>query len=437
MGNAKIWNYTLKRMTIFLTVALFFFLALVPNLCRSADISFSSKTYLLYNKKGVPGSPTKTFAPLYEYFSADARQLGGSSFSFHFYGWGRTDLQDQTGDGKTTGELGNAYLQYLHPKGNGEMRLGRFFLSEGAAMEIVDGIYLKGRTAMGLGASIFGGAPAEDSITATKTGDSIYGGRLFYAKPGLTEFGLSYLQEKGAFQGKDRTEVGGDLWLRPAKFMELIGRATYNEATQAMASQRYLLRLTPVKVVDLSMGYEAYSYKDLFQTALNSAFQFPSLDEKDKVQTAFAIMEWEFMKSVFLVLGAKNIKHDAVAIGNANRGELGLKFTYNNLRDAAGVSTAFVSADRNENAYQEFRGYATYSPAQWRFALDALTQQYQQSINAVSQSYQIVGSLGYKLSEAMQLSGDLRYTKSPRYDEDYAGFIRISLLFGTATGGKK
>jgi len=437
MGYARIGNWPRNRMTLLCAVMLIIFVAFCPSHSPAADITFSSKTYLLYQKKDSAGSAAKTFAPLYEYFSADARQLGGSSFSFHFSGWGRTDLRDQTGESATTGELGNAYLQYLHPTGNGEMRLGRFFLTEGAAAEIMDGIYLKGRTALGLGVSLYGGVPAEDSITSTQTGRSLYGGRLFYAKPGLAEIGLSYLQETGPFQGKDRTEIGGDLWLRPATFLEIIGRATYNEATQAMASQRYLLRLTPINAIDLSVGYEAYNYKDLFQTTLNPAFEFPALDDKDRVQTAFVLLEWKLVKSVALTLGAKNIKHDTVAIGNANRGEVGLKYTYNNLRDAAGVSAALVNADREENAYQEYRGYATYSPASWRFTLDALTQQYQQAINAVSQSYQVVGSAGYQLSESMQLSGDMRYTRSPRYDEDYAGFIRVSLLLDTTTGGKK
>ena len=437
MGRTRIGNYIDKRMAPLCAVILLIFMIFFPSHSFSTDMTFSSKTYLLYNKKNISGNSTQTFAPIYEYFSADAMQLGGSSFSLHISGWGRTDLQDQTGSSKSTGELGSAYLQYLHPTGNGEMRLGRFFLTEGAAAEIMDGIYLKGRTTLGFGISVYGGAPAEDSANSTKTGDSIYGGRLFYAKPGLTEIGVSYLQEKGAFQGKDRTEIGGDLWLRPARFMEIIGRAIYNDATQAMASQRYLLRLMPANVVDLSLGYEAYSYKDLFQTTLNSAFQFPALDDKDKVQTTFAVLDWQFVPGVTLILGAKNIRHDSVAIGDANRGELGIKFTYNNLRDAAGVSAALVRADRDENTYQEYRGYATYSPAQWRFTLDALTQQYQQAINAVSQSYQVVGSAGYKLSEIMMLSADLRYTKSPRFDEDYAGFMRMSLLFDTTRGGKK
>jgi hypothetical protein len=304
-------------------------------------------------------------------------------------------------------------------------------------MEIMDGIFLKARSPVGLGASLFGGVPVEATITSTEKGDSVYGGRLFFARPGFTELGVSYLFEKGNFQGEDRKEIGGDLWLRPFGPVEIIGRATYNDATGAMAFQRYLVRLTPIARVDLSVGYEAYKYKDYFQTALNPAFLFPSVDNNDRVRTVFAVLDWEAAKNVTVTLGAKNIKHDADTIGDATRGELGLKYSYNNRKDAAGLSTAVVSADRDENEYQEYRGYATYSPEKWRFALDALTQRYQQAINGTKNAYHVVGSAGYQVLEILQLSGDLTYTKSPRFDEDYAGLIRVSLLFGAGTGGKK
>jgi hypothetical protein len=304
-------------------------------------------------------------------------------------------------------------------------------------MEIMDGIFLKARTPVGLGVSVFGGVPVEATVTSTEKGDSIYGGRVFFAKPGFTELGVSYLIEKGKFRGEDRKEIGGDLWLRPFGPVELVGRVTYNDATGALAYQRYLLRLTPVAPFDLSVGYEAYKYKDYFQTALNPAFLFPSIDNNDKVRTAFAVLDWEAAKNVTVTLGAKSIKHDKEAIGDATRGELGLKYSYNNRKDAAGLSAAVVSADRDENEYQEVRGYVTHSPAKWRFALDALTQRYKQAISGVKNAYHVVGSAGYQVLEILQLSGDLTYTKSPRFDEDYAGLIRASLLFGAGTGGKK
>ena len=437
MGHSSAGKGPGNRMTRFCAAALLLLAALIPTPSRSADITLSSKTYLLFYEREIPGVETQNFAPLYEYLSADAGKLGGTAFSFHFYGWGRADLGDDSGSGSTTGELGSAYLQYLHPTGNGEMRLGRFFLTEGAASEILDGIFLKARTSVGLGASAFVGVPVEATITSTEKGDSVYGGRVFFARPGLVELGVSYLQEKGTFQGEDRKEIGGDLWLRPVRMIELIGRATYNDATGAMAYQRYLVRLMPIAKVDLSVGYEEYNFEDYFQTALNPAFRFPAVDNDDKVQAVFAVIDWEAVKNVTVSLGGKNIRHDRDAIGDATRGELGVKCSYNNRKDAAGLSAALVSADREENEYQEYRGYATYPPAKWRFALDALTHQYKRAISGTKDAYHVVGSAGYQLLEILQLSGDLTYTKSPRFDEDYAGLIRVSLSWGTTTGGKK
>jgi hypothetical protein len=317
------------------------------------------------------------------------------------------------------------------------MRLGRFFLTEGTAKEIVDGIFLKARTGSGFGASVFGGVPAEATITGTATGDSIYGGRLFFARPGFVELGASYLQEKGEFQGNDRKEIGGDLWLRPFGSVELLGRATYNDATRALAFQRYLIRLSPFTRVDLSVGYEGYSYKDYFQTSLSPVFLAPSVDNTDKAKIVFAIVDWELVKNVTLTLGAKNIRHDLNDPGDANRGELGVKYVYNDLKDAAGAFFAVVNADLDENAYREYRGYATWSPPRWRFALDVLARQYDAAIAGVKNAWQVVGSAGFQPLGILRLSGDLTYTKSPGFEKDYAGLIRVSLLYGSGAGGKK
>ena len=428
-----------KRTMPVCVLALLLASAMFPALSSSADINLSSKTYILYFQREIPGDTTLDFTPVYEYLSADAGRLGGTSFSFHFYGWGRQDLQDASGssDSKTTGELGSAYIQYIHPTGNGEMRLGRFFLADGSASEILDGLFLKARTPLGLGMSVYGGVPAEATITPTQTGDSIYGGRVFYVRPGLTEIGVSYLQEKGDFQGNDRKEIGGDLWLRPAGFLDLIGRATYNDATRAIAYQRHLLRFSPVPGVDLYAGYESYDYKDRFQTSLNPAFIFPAIDNTDKVNTGFASMDWEVVKGFTLTLGGKNIRHDSAAIGDAVRGDLGFKYVYNEHRDAVGASGAIVDADRDESSYSEYRGYATYSPGKWRFSMDALTHQYKQAISGTKQAYQVVASAGYRPIDILRLSGDVTYTKSPQFDEDYAGLVRVSLDLAGSTGDAK
>lgn len=408
--------------------------ALLPAPCRAAEINLSSRTYLLYYEREVAGGDDQQFAPLYEYLSGSARELGGMPLSFHFYGWGRVDLADDTDDDGTGGDLASAYLQYLHPTGNAEMRLGRFFLTEGTAAEIMDGIFLKGRTPVGLGLSVFGGVPVERTITPTDTGDSIYGGRLFFSRAGFAEIGVSYLMEKGDFQGDDREMIGGDLWISPGIPVELTGRAFYNVSTSAMAQQRYVLRITSISRLDLAVGYEEYTYKDLFQTALHPAFLSPTIDNTDEVQSVFAIADFQIAEGLTVEAGVKSIKHELSNPGDATRAELGLRYAYNDRNDVAGLSAAFVSADRAENEYQEFRAFAIYSPGLWRFSLDALTQRYEEPIGGIDDAYQVVGSAGVQALPYLKFSGDVTYTRSPRFTEDYAGLVRVSIDISGSTG---
>ena len=405
----------------------------------AADLSLSSKTYLRYYERDLAGDED-TLAPLYEYLSVDATNLGGMPVAFHFYGWGRVDLADpSTSDYKQSWDLGSAYLEYLHPQGNAQMKLGRFFLTEGAAMETLDGAFVKATTPLGLGISVYGGAPVEQSILAgTKTGSGLYGGRVFFAKAGFVELGASYLNENGTFQErKDRELYGGDLWLRVASSVELTAQATYNRSVSEMASQRYAVRIVPGSTFDISAGYESYTYKGLFQSTLNPAFVSPALDNNDEVQTIFGVVDWAFVPGWTLEVAGKHITHDRSDPGDADRGEVGLRYSYNGKKDVAGFSAAFVAADREENEYREFRGFATYSPEKIRLALDALTQHYQREIHGEKNAYQVVASAGYQVLSMLQLSGDLTYTKSPTYDEDYAALLRATLELGTTTGGKK
>jgi hypothetical protein len=251
------------------------------------------------------------------------------------------------------------------------------------------------------------------------------------------ELGVSYLKEKGPFQGKDREVYGGDLWLRVAGPVELTGQATYNQSTREMASQRYAVRVVPGSRFDISAGYESYSYKDLFQTALHPAFVSPAVDSDDKVQTIFGVVDWEFVPGWTLEVSGKNIRHDKSNPGDANRGEVALRYSYNDRKDVIGLSAGAVAADRDENEYQEFRGFATWSPAKFRFSLDGLTQQYEKEINGKKNATQVVASAGYQVRPYLSVSGDLTYTQSPTYQEDYAGLLRATLELGMATGGKK
>ncbi len=415
-----------------------FFPTLIAANAAAADITLSSRTYGLFYERELAGGQSDRYAPLYEYLSADAANLGGKPVAFHFYGWGRADLGEESGTGKTSGEIGSLYLEYLHPQGNAQAKLGRFFLTEGAAMDTIDGVFVKTTTPVGLGVSLYGGIPVEYTIRdGAEKGDSIYGGRLFFVKSGFAELGASYLKENGSPEGLDRELYGGDLWVKVANGVELNGQASYNRTVREMASQRYAVRIVPGATLDLSAGYESYTYEGLFRSALNPAFVFPSVDNTDKVRSIFGIVDWEFTPGWTVEVVGKNIRHDREDPGDANRGEIGLRYAYNKKKDVAGISAAFVSADRDENEYNEYRAFAMYSPDKLRLTLDGIAQKYKQEIAGKKNAYQVVATAGYQLLAMLSVSGNLTYTQSPNFEKDYAGLVRISLDLGTSTGGKK
>jgi hypothetical protein len=419
------------------SIALFLPL-LFPGTAPAADVTFSSKTYGLFYQRELPGGEKDRFAPLYEYLSADATNLGGQPVAFHFYGWGRADLAEPSGSGRTSGEIGSLYMEYQHPQGNAQAKLGRFFLTEGVAMDTIDGAFIKATTPVGLGVSLYGGVPVEYSIlTGAGRGDSIYGGRVFFVKAGFAELGASYLMENGSAERLDRELYGGDLWVRVANGVELTGQASYNRTVREMASERYAVRIVPGATVDISAGYEAYTYEGLFRSALHPAFVFPSVDNTDKVQSIFAIVDWEFIPGWTVEVAGKNIRHDKADPGDANRGEIGLRHGYNKKKDVAGISAAFVAADRDENEYQEYRAFASHSPDKLRLTLDGIALKYKQAFSGKKNAYQVVATAGYQLLAALQLSGNLTYTQSPNFEKDYAGLVRLSYDLGTGTGGKK
>jgi hypothetical protein len=277
-------------------------------------------------------------------------------------------------------------------------------------------------------------------LNGAERADSIYGGRVFFVKSGFTELGASYLKENGSPARLDRELYGGDLWVRVASGVELTGQASYNRTAREMASERYAVRIVPGAAVDISAGYEAYEYEGLFRSALNPAFVFPTVDNNDKVQSIFGIVDWEFTPGWTLEVAGKNIRHDKSDPGDANRGEVGLRYSYNAKKDVAGIVAAFVAADRDENEYREYRAFATHSPDKLRLTLDAIAQQYKREpIPGIGKknAYQIVASAGYQLLAALKLSGDLTYTQSPIFDKDYAGLVRLNYDLSTGTGGKK
>ncbi len=402
----------------------------------SARVDITSDTFLYLYERDIPLGSNRQLAPLYEYVSGDVYDFWGESYSIHFYGWGRLDLGDDTGSSKTGGDISSLYLQYLAPKANTQYKLGRFFMAEGTAVEIIDGAFVKSQLQKGFGAAAFAGIPVEHSSSSIDEGDSIAGGRVFYVHEGLLEVGLTYLLENGNFRGDDRKELGTDLWLRPPGPAEITARTIYNLSTSEMALQRYVFRLIPNDTLDISVGTEDYGYDDYFQSALNPAFGSTALDFTDEVQSRFVLLNWKATENLTIEAGARTFDHDAADPGDAKRAEVGMRYMMDGFFEMLGGSITTQSADMAENEYTELRGFGKRHTGKWDFSFDALTQHYTQAISGEKNSYQVVGSTGYRLKPNVKVSGDIRYTESPTFKRDLAVLLRATVNLDNITGAK-
>ena len=416
------------------TIVYLLFLALLggfPSQAVSAEYELESSTLLhIYENDTLPGE--NRFASLYEYLDLSVYGLGSHDLSFFLYGWGRLDLADDPGS-NSNGNLSSAYLQYDIPNQRGRLRAGRFSLTEGTTLEVIDGIAHKNYLPGGFGATFYGGSPVEEEDL--NGGSGIYGGRGFYQMPGTLEVGLSYLFEKGDFLGEDRQEAGGDLWYGPAESFDLTGKVIYNLATEGLASASVSARLSPSPSIDLEVGTRNYSYGDLFQAALNPAFSASTLNPADEVNTVFVVLDWKLASPLSACFTMENINHELSDPGNSSRSEVALTFIPGSLFERVGVSAAVVSGDLSENEYSEIRGYATKKYASTIFSIDALTQKYEEKISGEDMTVQLIGSAGWSMTDSMKLSGDLRYTRSPRFDNDLAVILRVNYNISGQSGG--
>ena len=412
-------------------IILAFLMAFVPLPAAGYDLDLQSSTYLhLYQVDQVSG-PEIDYAPLYEYLSLDIWEMGRPELSFHLYGWVGFDLGEESELDSADGYLSTAHLDYRQRNNNGLLRVGRIFLTEGTAMEAFDGIHV--RESFGkIGFALYGGVPNEGE--GIDNLDSLMGGRVFILAPGWLELGLNYLQEDGDFSGENREEAGADLWIRIADSIEITGSSVYNLSTSGLASDDISLRLSLASNLDVTVQSAGYSYEDLLQTVTNPAFHSSNINPEDEVRTMRGGFNWNLAGRFDLHGAMKSTDHKEADPGDNTRTEMGIDVDIESYFDKIGIAVSNQEGDLPENEFRELRAYCMASKGSFRWSLDALALMYEEEISGEDQTTQFVGSAGWQLSDNFDLSGDLRITRSPVYDEDLAVMLRARYDFGTGSG---
>lgn len=424
-----------------------FFLALPA--ATLAETSINSTTIFRFYQDDRPGFEKKQLAPVTQFLSVDMDKLADGNLSAHLYGWGRLDLADKSFDNnQADGSLTYGYLKYRFKQANAQARAGRFFVSEGIVNEQVDGLSVRTDLPLGFGISAFGGAtvhtadlPGEDT---DGKGDGISGGRLFYRYGGMLELGVSGVYESaaptlsnprnialinGAKLGDHRL-IGGDIWLSPVRMVELMGHTSYNTETSGVAEHSYLLNVKPYKDLVLSAEYNEQREQDYYFSSAIFASLIENLN--DKSRTTGVSASYGVAKGVQL---AADYRHYSRDMGSADRmgGELRCTQLDNTLRSGisyhylkAGAEFAVIPSSTDSSSFQELRAYTMHDTKSYFAALDAIGYFFKERINDEKTAWEVSSSLGYHLTPALALSGDLSYGKNPQYSDDLKGLVRLT-----------
>ncbi|OGW53867.1 MAG: hypothetical protein A2Z46_08340 [Nitrospirae bacterium RBG_19FT_COMBO_55_12] len=397
------------------------------------DLSGQSKTYL-QSREGVDSSK---FLPFYEYFdfkAEDFASLASQNVSFHFGGWARTDLADESYGKKTNNDLQYAYLTIRKSTANTALDLGRLFIREGVVSELVDGAYARTDLVRGVRVAAFGGVPVETNFDG-RSGDAVYGGRISEAYPGLYRLGFSYLKERNN-RTDFREEEGGDLWFRPVNWAEVLGTSSYNALTRAWMQHNYNLLLGPFYNFSLRTEATRISYKDYFTGTTTSAFTFlPTglIDLNEKLSTEGGELSYSFGKTG---LSAEYKKYSYDIAGDANY--YGAKLRYSDPKNwGTGVSFHRMSGETDTLKYYDYRAYAYKKLGKADITADLFAVSYDVEINGVKNAYSASLASGYYVIEKGRLSADIEYAHNPYYDKEVRGFVKFVYNFGSPYGAKR
>jgi len=422
----------------------------IPSTLMAAEVSVDSNTTVRIEKRDVSGGSNEDIIPATQFLGLDATKLADGNLSLHIAGWGRADMGDESyGDSKTAGNLTYGYLLYRINKDAADVRAGRFFVREGIVNEQVDGLSARVDLPYGFAISAFGGATVhtEDLYgeNSDGKGDSIFGGRLSYKYRKFLELGFSGVYEDSAptldnhVNGSNR-KVGGDIWLSPYRWIELVGHSSYNTETDEIAEHRYMLNLRPLAKLTISGQYNYQNEQSLFYSwAMASGAALPS---GDKATIAGVTAHYTLTKSAEVSL---DYNHYDREVGNAARygGDLRLSFLENRLKSGIGyhyldAGSEFAITGTGSGSYQNLRAYVMHDTKGYFTALEGIGYFFKEKINNEKNALQASFSLGYHLTPALALSGDISYGQNPEFKDETKGLVRLTYnMTYDSIGGKK
>jgi hypothetical protein len=391
----------------------------------AADLSGKSSTYLRL-RENLFGDEV---AQAYEYLRFNVEDIGGKDLSLYADGWIRQDLTNNAGsDTSFDQDLDYAYFRWGgtwgSSYGKGLIDAGRVLVFEGVASEQIDGVYAKRTLWKGMGVSLFGGVPV-DADFDDRTGDSIYGGRLYRESPGNYGVGVSFLNEENDSR-EFRKEAGVDLWFRLWDSTFLQGISSYNARTGEWMEHSYNLSANPFGGLRLNGEFSYIDYENFFQATDLSAFDFAHINMAETLTILGASASYPITGSVTGTVAYKNYNYDIA--GSADYYGADLTFVEGKL--VAGASFYRMDGGADDLRYYQYRVFASKRVGLADLTVDFLDVDYDRAINGKDNAFTIVGAAGYDLSPRYRVGANLEYSENPYFDEELKALLKFIYSFG-------
>jgi len=412
--------------------ALIMLLGILPAYSLSAEVVVKSDTIFRFFERDTAVERDAAVLPGYEYLQIDAGQLSDYGLSFHLYGWGRADFADNDYyDDQTDGELLYGYLEYRQKANRFGARLGRQHVFEGVANEAIDGLRLSGDLGDYFALSLYGGLPVGLDSTQSRSGDSIFGGRLSHRLGTHYEIGVSYKIIDNDSETAEEM-LGFDLSAFLPADLSFFGSSAYNQETEDWAEHSYELRI-PLGSVLLKPYYQHFSYEDYFSTGANAVNPFRPLAQSAEELTAYGVDALWKLDDAW-TLGGKVKLFDYDQQDKAETYSVLLSWQGDNLTQYGGEIGHTTTGDA-DNDYTLVRLYGYCDAMADRFwidffSADLLMAYYDKAIYGEDSSLFLSLGGGKRFMDdalSVKLSGD--YSQDPYFDDDLRGMLTMSYSY--------
>ena len=198
----------------------------------------------------------------------------------------------------------------------------------------------------------------------------------------------------------------------------------------------YTVTVTPLDKLRFIANLSKINYKDYFYQVTTSALSLTNglLNPQEDVLSLGGSLEYTPTKNLRVVVDYKN--YDYAVAGPAKY--YGGKATFSLPEFGAAGRLLFTgwTGEVDKLKYSEYRIFASKSIGKASLTLDFFDVQYDSPINGIQNTYAVSAAVGYEVTPALQVSGDVEYSRTTDSDNAIAGLFKLVYRFDMNFGAE-